>query len=335
MERKRHFSNIREVARIANVSISTVSRVLNHPELTSEKMRNRVNNAIKQCSYTPNIMTTRLISGKSRTIALFALDVTNPFYTALQKELMKLAYDNDYGLIICEMGSSFEKEKRYYEYCKSSRVDGIIYTAGPSREKFLLDDTCGIPLVMIDHEPFSDVESFIVHSDNDKMIRILVNYLVHLKHERIAFVSGPMTYESFNARYEAYKKYMVMQGLEIRDEYIYFGKADETGGMEAFDYFCSLPTPPTAVISVSDQIAHGFILRAIALGIKIPDDYSVCSVDAVGGFFYPVLTSVRQNIEVMAEKAFNYLIGDNIHRSKNEEIIDVSFQQGQTCRKLE
>lgn len=335
MAKNKTFSNIRDVASLANVSISTVSRVINHPELASEDTIKKVNDAIEKCSYIPNIMTTRLISGKTNTIALFVLDISNRFYTSLIKELLDLTYNHGYNLFICETGNSAEKTAKYLKYVKSLRVDGIIYTCGPSLDFFSSDIPFQIPLVLNDHEQSGDIKAFSVHSNDDMISRTLVNYLHNLNHKRIAFVGGPKEFSSVKKRFEAYKKYMRINGLKIKDDYCFFGTFDESTGMKAFEHFYSLSEPPTGIICASDQLATGFLSRALSLGVRIPDDFSLCSTDACNEYSFTKITSTKQDIPAIAKAIFDFFINKGKYKLPCEKIIDVKFVEGQTCKRID
>lgn len=332
MNPNKRFASIRDVARLAGVSTATVSRVINTPEVASEKTREKVLKAIQECGYIPSSAT--LFTGTSKTIALFVLDIANPFYTSLMKHLNRIAFENEYNLVICETEDSFQKEKQYYNYCKSIRACGIIYTAGSTRKKFELDTQNSIPLVLTDRAQFEDISSYSLKSDNEKMLQLLVNYLYHLNHRRIGFIGGPASVQSVRERYQGFLKYMKEHNLPVLDEYVRFGTFEEITGIHSFDYFYSLPTPPTAIIAASDQIAHGFIMRASALGVSIPGEFSICGIDAADQHFYPKITSIKQNTELMAQTAFDFIRNAQHAPPPIDRIIDVSFSMGQTCRKL-
>lgn len=326
------YSSIRDVAKLAGVSISTVSRVINHPELTSPSMQEKVNKAIEQCNYSPDIVSINTITKKKKTIAFFVLDIANPFYIFLIKEFLKLSYENNFSLIICEAKDS-QAEKKHFDYCRSIRVDGIIYSASYENKSPAIDNKTNIPIALIDHAPFPDIPAYSIMSDNDKMLQLLVTYLYHLNHKRIAFVGCQAT-TSIYFRYEAYKKYIDQYDIEYNNDLVHLSEFyNEQAGIEAFDKFYALSTPPTAVIAASDQIAHGFIMRAMALGARIPEDFSVCGIDGVSNFYYPQITSIRQNIEEIAETAFKYIDSPDVSVPCSSTI-DVSFKMGQTCRNL-
>lgn len=326
-------AGIRAVAEAAGVSIATVSRVINSPELVSQETRDKVREAMLQCNYSVPAASQNKAASDVKTIALFVFDIASPFYIALTKEFLRLSYEYNFNLVICESSSSVSKEK-LLDYCSNIHASGIVYSASYEMEELPLNSDISIPMVLIDHAPFADYPTYNLISDNEKAIQLLVTYLRHLNHERIAFI-GCRSTVSLYSRYEYFQKTLLSAQGQLNPDYIHLSDAyDEKAGIEAFDKFYSLAEPPTAIIAASDQIAHGFILRALSLGVRIPQDFSVCGIDGVSEQYYPPITSVRQNISAMAAKACAYLLHPESVTLPCREIIDVAFQSGQTCTNI-
>lgn len=324
------YASIRDVAKRAGVSAATVSRALNSPQHVTDKTRMKVLKAVDECHYVPNKNALNVFSGNSKTIAFFMAEITNPFYSVLLKSFNDIIFEMGYNLIVCETAYSRERELKYFEYCKSIRVCGIIYTAGTMEVSI---KHAPFPIVFIDQDAYSNTAAYSLKSDNDKALQLLVSYLFRLNHRKIGFIGGPSQILSVKERCDSFLKYTSKYGLEAPEEYIFTTSFNEEGGVKAFDYFYSLPVPPTAVIAASDQIAHGFIMRANSLGVNIPQDFSVCGIDDVDPHFYPKVTSIQQNIDLLARTAFDFICNPGTSRPKNT-IIDVSLSIGQTCRKL-
>lgn len=124
------YLNIRDIAKLAGVSTATVSRVLNHPELTSSEIRARVQAIVQEHHYVPNQMVKSLFSHSADSIAVFVYDMANPFFIALIQELNRVAFDHKHALLICDTSNDIQKESDYLDYCAAIRVKGIILTEG-------------------------------------------------------------------------------------------------------------------------------------------------------------------------------------------------------------
>jgi DNA-binding LacI/PurR family transcriptional regulator len=330
---EKNYIGIREIAKIAGVSIATVSRVINFPEKTSKSMREKVTSVIKQHNYVPNETAKNLYSGTSNAIAIFVYDMGNPFYFSIIKELNRIAFENNYTLLICDAEDDFEREIKYYQYCKSIRIAGIIYTEGTNREIF--NDNSKTPIVMLDRKSIKQKNCYVVKSDHRHGIQLLVDYLYKLNHRKIGFIMAQPCMTSVAERLDSFMSCMKHYGIEVPSNYIYSGNFSYSCGVEAFDYYYSLTDMPTAVIASNDQIAQGFIMRANSLGVSIPAEISVCGVDAIEDhYFYPRITSYRQDTRLLAQTMFQILINHKTMQYLPETILDVSISLGQSCYKI-
>ncbi|MGI6152989.1 MAG: LacI family DNA-binding transcriptional regulator [Christensenellaceae bacterium] len=335
-DKKKSFLGMRDIARVAGVSIATVSRVLNNPETTSEKMRKKVMKVVDEYDYVPNSSARAIFTGSSKSIALFAEDIANPFFTKFIKYFNNIAIEHDYTLLICDIENNEEIEKRFLHYCKGSRTSAIILTSGKYRETLISNEKYqNIPVVLLDREFFKDIAGFQVMSDHKKGIGLLTDYLFNLNHRKIGYMTGPMEYYPARTRYAAFMESMQSLGLEVLPHYI--KKTDYTveSGVEAFDYFYSMKDAPTAIICGNDQNARGFILRAYDLGVKIPDEFSVCGYDGVDPeAFFPAITSIRQDTEQIAKVIFEFIASGEELEENRTTVVDVAMSIGTTCKKL-
>ncbi len=320
---------IRDIAKLAGVSVATVSRVMNSPELTSDETRRKVEAVIKSNNYTPNLLATSLFSKRSNAIALFILDIENPFYVALIKYLNAIALESKYTLLVCNTENDPELEKKYLEYCDSMRITGIIVTEGYS-------NTVHFKSLSERKIAFLERKSkthCVVSSDNDKAIRLLVDYFYNLNHRKIAFVGFDENISSMLNRKIAYTKYLEAKGLEIDEKYIFSGKFSTATGANAVDYFCSLSEKPSAVICANDQIARGFILRCNKIGLSIPNDFSVAGIDGYNNeYFHLDLTTIKQDIKRIAQLLFDCVTNDE--DIVCDTVVDVSLSIGDTCKSI-
>lgn len=332
---EKNYFGIREIAKIAGVSIATVSRVINSPEKTSKEMHDKVTSIIKQYNYVPNETAKNLYSGTSNAIAIFVYDMGNPFYFSIIKELNRIAFENNYTLLICDAEDNFEREIKYYHYCKSIRVAGIIYTEGTNREIFNDNDNDKTPIVMLDRKSIKKENCYVVKSDHRHGIQLLADYLYKLNHRKVGFIMAQPFMTSVEERLDSFLACMKHYGIDVPSNYIYKGNFSHSCGVEAFDYYYSLSDMPTAVIASNDQIAQGFIMRANSLGVSVPGDISVCGVDAIEDqYFYPRITSYKQDTKLLAQTMFQILLNHKSMQFPPETILDVSISLGQSCHKI-
>lgn len=321
------YINIRDIAKLAGVSIATVSRVINHPELTTPKTRERVLSVIEKHHYVPNQTMKSIFSRSSNSIALFVYDMTNPFFISLIQELNRVAFQNKYALLICDTANDAKKEQDYLNYCVSVQVKGIILTEGfdfVATSEFLRS-----PLVMFDRSGLNTWSA--VQSDNVDAIYRAVHYLYNFNHRRIAFVMPDVGLLSIARRLQGFSKATEELGIAWPEYVFSQGDAlDVEVGKKALNYFLTLAVPPTAIICANDMLAQGILVRAQELHIKVPEDLSVIGFDGVSSpLFAKPLTTIRQDIPTIAQT----LIDLCLHPREDVQsiIIPTEFISGNTC----
>ena len=321
------YLNIRDIAKLAGVSTATVSRVLNHPELTSPEIRARVQAIVQEHHYVPNQMVKSLFSHSADSIAVFVYDMANPFFIALIQELNRVAFDHKHALLICDTSNDIQKESDYLDYCAAIRVKGIILTEG--FEFNPASNQLHSPLVMFDRVGQNVWPS--VQSDNTAAIARAVKYLHNLNHRRIACIAPDTGLASIQCRCEGYRSAMEESGL-FRPEYLYDRPAPLSAatGIDALNYFFSLPEPPTAILCSNDLIAQGVHFRAAQMNISVPRNLSIIGFDGIplGSAAIP-LTTIKQDIPAIAKTLFELCL----HPPKEPRvtILPTEFIPGQTC----
>ncbi len=322
-------ASVREIARITDVSISTVSRVLNNSGNVSKETREKVQKVIDEFNYVPNISARNVFSKHSRTIAMFILDIFNPFFAALIKEVSSLAIMHDYALFICDTENDPEIEKKYIDYCMGIRAKGIIFTEGHNTAP---NTTVDPSTNLVFHDRFYTNRFNSVYCDNQKGISLAVDYLYNLSHRKFAFIGYSPKIKSSLERKNAFVKALKEKGIDVSEDYIIQGDLTFKTGAAALGKLCSLPEKPTAIICSNDQIAKGFIVKANSINMKVPDDFSVIGFDGVDNDkFYPKLTTVKQDIHMIAEKLFEFATKDS--DSVENYKADVSLVIGNSCTK--
>lgn len=317
--------NIKEVAKLAKVSTATVSRVINSPDIVKASTRDKVMAVIEKMNYVPKTA----IPANSNLIA-YMNDFTNPFFNAVFRHLTEIASKENYYTVGCNMTLTPEAESTMFEYFNKMGYAGIVLTVFTRIKSAAAD----IPVVLLDSAAATGEHSCNITSDNQSAIQTLIDYLLRLNHKKIGFISGDLNTFSGKERSRTFHSYMTELGLS--DEYIFPGDFTLKSGFAAFDHFYSLSDIPTAVIAANDEMAKGFIIRANNMGVNIPQDISVCGIDAMeDDYFRPKITSIHQDAEATA-KAILEFIKDNRKKSFPENLtLPVTFSPGNTCYKLQ
>lgn len=286
---------IYDVAREANVSMATVSRVVNGNPNVKPTTRKKVLDVIAKLEYRPNAVARGLASKKTTTVGVIIPDISNIFYAELARGIEDIATMYRYNIILSNSDQREEKELQLLDNMYGKQVDGIVMMSDQVNDELLkkmshspvpivlagsIDETHQTPSVNIDYlqAAYEAVKHFI---DNG--------------HKRIAYVSGPFT-STINKKYkfEGYKKALDEAGIELDENLVVAAEDSYDSGLEDFKTLNSLPNPPTAFFAGSDELAIGIIHGALDSGKKVPDDYEVISFEnsKLARMVRPQLTSV-------------------------------------------
>ncbi|HEY8362023.1 MAG TPA: LacI family DNA-binding transcriptional regulator [Tissierellaceae bacterium] len=301
---------IKDIAKLANVSIATVSRVINNkPGGVSEETRKRILELVKELGYQPNAIARSLVTKKTKTIGLIIPDISNPFFPDIARGVEDGAYMYGYNVFLCNTDDNLAKESEYINALKEKYVDGIIFTSSsiPKHEHMVALIKSGIPVVIIDRRiDFEDVYGVFV--DNYEGGYIATKYLIDLGHRRIACIAGPLHTTTAKDRLEGYKKALMESGISIEEELIFEGDYKINSGIVGAEKV--LQHKITAIFACNDLMAYGAYKTIKSLGYKIPDDVSVIGFDDIqlSQILEPQLTTIKQPAYDMGLTAASMLI---------------------------
>jgi len=302
--------DIREIAKRARVSTATVSRAINRVPSVNPQLAKRVWNVIDELGYYPNTQARALVSGRSRIFGLIVSEITNPFFPEIVQVFETIAVQHQYEILLTSTANDPKRMESSVRRMIERRVEGVaIMTFGMEEE--VLEDLKlrKVPLVFVDVGPPRPRVSNI-RIDYLNGIRQAVQHLAALRHEKIAFVTGPLKLKSAMSRKQAFVRSMEEIGFEPHGDLIV--EADHTmeGGMAAFAQL--LAQQPTAVVCSNDMTAIGVMRKCHEEGITIPDDLSVVGFDdiRIAQFMLPPLTTVQMSQAELARLAFNALLAE-------------------------
>jgi LacI family transcriptional regulator len=304
--------DIREIAKRAKVSTATVSRTINRIPTVNPALAKRVWKVVNELGYYPNTQARALVSGRSRIFGLIVSEITNPFFPEIVQVFETIAVQHDYEILLTSTVHDPKLMESSVRRMIERRVDGVaVMTFG--MEELLLEDlkVRNVPLVFVDVGParprVSNIRIDYLHG-----IRQAVQHLAALRHERIAFITGPLSLKSAVARKSAFLRSMEEIGLAARPELVIEGDHTLEGGMCALANLLAVPIPPTAVVCSNDMTAIGVMRQSYEEKISIPRDLSVVGFDDIrlAQFVLPPLTSVRMSQSELARLAFHALLAD-------------------------
>ncbi|WP_040978460.1 LacI family DNA-binding transcriptional regulator [Oceanobacillus jeddahense] len=302
---------IKDIAKEANVSIATVSRVINNKDESIRKdTKERIKTIIRKHNYQPNRIARSMITKKTATLGLIIPDIQNPFFPELVRGVEDFANENEYSVILCNTDGDLNRERKYLDLMKEKNVDGIIYTyafAELSKPlKGFLEEN-NIPMVLLDRaEPNSKMSG--VYVDNEKAGYMATKHLISLNHKKIGCITGPEHIENSKERFSGYYQALKEANIPLDKEIIFTGDYQMKGGYKAAKGL--IKKEVTAIFTFNDLMAFGVYQAAAELGRKIPDDLSVIGFDNIkyNHLLVPKLTTIEQSSYKMGENAVELLL---------------------------
>ena len=289
--------DIRTIARMANVSIATVSRTINHVTTVNPKIAKRVWEVIQELDYFPNTQARALVSGRSRILGLIVSEITNPFFPELIQGFEDIAVEHGYEILVSSTNHDPKRMSHCIRRMLERKVDGVaVMTFGI--EAPLLDQLAQrkVPLVFIDVGPDGPGIN-VLKVDYRHGIRKGVQHLAALGHRNISFVTGPVGLHSAQSRLTAFSESVRECGITPDPAWIVQGDHTLEGGMAAMKQLLALKNMPTAVMCSNDMTAIGVLHTLYRAGLRVPDDLSVIGFDDIhiAEVTIPPLTTVQMS----------------------------------------
>ena len=289
--------DIRTIAHAADVSIATVSRVMNNIPTVNPEIAQRVWKVIDELDYFPNTQARSLVSGRSRIFGLIVSEITNPFFPELIQGFEDIAVANGYEILVSSTNYDPKRMSHCIRRMLERKVEGVaVMTFGI--EEPLLDQLARrkVPLVFIDIGPKRPGIS-LLKVDYQRGIRQGVQHLAALGHKDISFISGPIKLHSAQSRQTAFSASMKECGIASEPEWIIEGNHTMEGGVAAMDRLLAAKKLPTAVMCSNDMTAIGVLHKLYRAGLRVPDDLSVIGFDDIhiAAVTIPPLTTVQMS----------------------------------------
>ena len=290
--------SIKDIARVAQVSHSTVSRALSDSPLVSAETKARVRRLAHEMGYSPDAQARSLVMGRTQTIGVVVTTITDPFIAEVVQSIETTAHEHDYTVILASSNAEPEREIAAVEMLHSKRVDCVVVTS--SRVGALYQahlDRLGVPVVLLNsHSQESGSYTFSINVDNGHGGFLATDHLIQLGHRRIAYITGPANHSDDLDRLAGYRRALDLAGLPFNPEMVIAGTGRVGAGERALPALRALAEPPTAVFCYNDMTAVGLLHAARQAGLGVPGDLAVVGFDDIpfASYVHPPLTTVAQ-----------------------------------------
>lgn len=335
---------IKEVAERAGVSLMTVSRVINNNGLVKPSTREKVEHAISDLNYRPNIIARRLAGGKSLFVGLVYHNPSPGYLTKILLGSLDACRGDGSHLVIEDLGNHtpYANPEDTARSLKAAGLDGVIITPPLSNHDPLIEalEGSGLPVVRIAPGDIYQ-DSLLVAMDDTLAAKKMLQHLVDLGHRDIGFVRGPDDHPSSRHRHEGFRKGMEAEGINVNEAFQIGGDFTYRSGFDAGRMLLSLDARPTAIFASNDDMAAGVVAAAYMLGLRVPDDISVVGFDdtEIAKNTWPELTTVRQPIAEMARRSVRmltaYMRGDKAGLKTSRELLDFEIVLRDSAKRLD
>lgn len=331
-------ATMKDVAKLADVSVTTVSHVINGTRYVSPELTNRVNRAIEELDYHPDPLAQGLSKGKSQTIALVVSDIVNPFFPHVARGVEDCVREHKFSLILSNTDENPAQESQNLSLLKSKRVDGFIISPtgeGKNNIEPLLEE--GLPVVCIDRK-LSELKVDQVYSNNREGGYKATQHLIDQGHKNIGIILELTDITSFAHRLEGYKEALRDNGIEIKEGYIRKAGLEVEGASASTKSLLKDHPEVTAIFSTNDLMTEGVLSYFKQKNVKCPEEIALVGFDDPewAASFNPSITSVAQQPYEMGYQAAQLLFeqieknGEERHPRKIELDSNLKIRESST-----
>lgn len=299
--------SIQKIARLAGVSVATVSRVLNNLGSVKPENRERVLNAIKESNYQPNLLARQLRTARSNMLLVMVSNIANPFCADVVKGIEAEAEKNGYRILLCNSGSDIQRSRSSLQLLSGKMVDGVITMDALSALaglKTLIGDAPWVQCA--EYDEASTVST--VGIDDREASRFVAGQFVAAGRQRMAMINHDLTYKYAKQREQGFCDLLSERGMPVQVEYA--SELSYQGGIDAMNRLLAQSPRPDAVFAVSDTLAAGAIRALSEAGVKVPEEVAVIGFDGseLGQMTSPQLSTIEQPSRAIGREAVTLLL---------------------------
>jgi DNA-binding LacI/PurR family transcriptional regulator len=310
---------IKDIAKEAGVSHSTVSRALRGSSLISEETTKQIQETALELGYLPSAAARSLKTNRSQAIGVIVSNIDDPYFSEILQGIEEVAQASNYSMFMAASQREPEREGAIIQSMRQHRVDGVIICSATfSDNQSRRFSKYGIPIVVVNNQAAEDYRYSIYHDDVDGS-RQLTRHLIELGHRKIAYLGNSCSGRTTLDRLAGYRLEMQSNGLAVPANYIYeIPGSEPKKGDIAVDHFLGLAERPTALVCFNDMMAIGVLKSLQGRGIRVPEEISITGFDNIvfSNYTNPPLTTFDQPKRFIGQKAAELILSQLDSTSK-------------------
>ncbi|KAB7690450.1 MAG: substrate-binding domain-containing protein [Plesiomonas shigelloides] len=317
-------ATMKDVARLAGVSTSTVSHVINNSRFVSDEIRARIMAAVETLNYSPSALARSLKVNQTRTIGMLVTTSNNPFFAEVVRGVEQTCYERGYNLVLCNTAGDPKRMSHSLDMLLQKRVDGLLMMCSESRVDVsdVFRRHPAIPMVVMDWGPLG-IAADLIQDNSEYGGYLATRYLLAQGHRRIGIITGPLDKQPSQGRLQGYRRALQEAGVTELAQYLAEGDFDFDGGIKGMRQLLACEPRPTAVFAGNDVMAVGAYQVLHQAGLRIPQDMSVLGYDDIelARYLAPALSTIHQPKEDLGQLAVDTLLARIDDRSKPADIL--------------
>ena len=312
---------IKDVARLAEVSTATVSRVINGNYYVSPEIEIKVNAAINELNYYPNSVARSLKNDNTHIIGLLVSDISNSYFTTLAKVVEDIVSPENYNMIMCSTEDDKEREYNYLKLLIGKKVDGLIINTTGENDDFIASISHKVPIVLVNRRVYNtSFTGDFIDSSNVDGVRIITSHMISHGHRKIGIINGDLSVSTGKERYEGFVDAMKAIGVIVDNSYPYSyeGNFSVESGYDGAAYLLGLDEPPTGIVIMNNSMTIGAMKYLRINNIRVPENVSIASYGNIDNI---EVMYIQPSIVTLSAR----LIGDKAGKMILERILNNSI----------
>ncbi|MGF9769701.1 LacI family DNA-binding transcriptional regulator [Bacillus albus] len=317
-------ANIKDIAKMAGVSVTTVSRVLNDHPYVSEEKRKAVIEIVEKLNYSQNANAVHLSKGKTNIVGVILPYINHPCFDAMVGGMMEVALAHNYRVLLCQTNYNKKEEMKSLHMLKTKQLDGLIICSRANEWETIEPYASYGTIVACEDNDISNISS--VYTNHSAAFQLGMDYLIEKGYKKIGYCTGRKLGPSSQKRFGVYKQQLQSIDEEVNEEWIFTECFTLEDGVKVAHKLKEMQHLPEALIVAGDEVAIGAMKEAEKLGIQVPEDLAIIGFDNQPISQVLQLTTIDQNLKEIGKRAFEMFYRQISDESSKREKVEIPYE---------